>query len=397
VRFLRTSPLVVIFLTIFIEFMGNSLLVPILPYIVQVYRSDGATIGFLGASFSLAQFLASPVVGSFSDRWGRRPVLLSCLLISSVGYLIVGFAHTLALLFVGRIIGGLAAGVVTTAQAYVVDISKPEDRTKNFGVLGAAFGLGFILGPAIGAALFKISPEAPLFTAAILALANAVLAYYNLPESLAPENRQVTPTELNPFVQILKLLQNSELRPLVLGFALFNFAFAGYQNNFAVFTRDQFQWGADQNGLLFAYVGVVVSLVQGVLIRFAVPRFGEERLAITGLALCVVGIGSVAVVPSGFWLFVTSTILPLGVGLCMPSLRGIISRRTSEKEQGRVIGGTQALTSLGLVLGPLWAGLTFDHVSPIAPYWSCALWTLLALALVIPTLTGEVRPSASVK
>ncbi len=355
--------------------MGGSLLVPILPFIVERYRSDALTVGLLGASFSLAQFIVAPALGSLSDRYGRRALLISCVIGTGLGYLIMGFAHTIELLFIGRIIGGATGGVAAVAQAYVVDISKPEDRTKNFGLIGAAFGLGFILGPTLSGLLVPFGLEVPIFAAAAFSFANAVLGYFTLTESLPPEKRQpVRVADLNPFTQLWNLIQNAQVRGLLIGFFLFNFAFAGFQNNFAVFTDRQFNWGPEQNAQIFAYVGIISSIVQGGLIRVLLPRFGEARLALTGLALIAISIGGVALVPSGGWLFLTQALTPLGVGLCLPTLRGLISKAVSDSEQGRVLGGSQSLASLAAVLGPLWAGAVFDHWGVTSPYWTAALW-----------------------
>jgi MFS family permease len=304
-----------------------------------------------------------------------------------------GLANSLLWLFVGRIISGIAGGVVATAQAYIVDISSPEDRTKNFGLVGAAFGLGFIMGPTLGGMLSKVSLATPLYVACTLSLCNALLAYFNLPESLSVQKRQAIEVKaFNPLSQLGQLFQNAKIRPLLLGFMLFNFGFAGFQSNFATFNRDQFHWGTEQNAWLFAYIGLVSSAVQGGLIRQLLPHFGEQQLAIVGLVLTSLGTGGVAFVPSGAWLYLCSTLIALGVGLCMPTLRGLISKGVSQQEQGRTLGGMQALASLGLVLGPLWAGLVFDHIGYSAPYWTCGFWIGVGLLLAIPALSTP-RPS----
>ncbi|WP_245395602.1 MFS transporter [Anthocerotibacter panamensis] len=398
----RPSPIVFIFITIFIEFMGGSLLVPILPYIVERYSSDAFTIGLLSASFALAQFVAAPVLGAASDRFGRRPVLLWCVVGTGLGYLIFGLAGALWMLFLGRIIDGITGGVVSTAQAYIADISRAEDRAQNFGLVGAAFGLGFILGPAIGGILAEIDLNLPVFVAAALTLANVALGYVTLTESLPPEKRQVVPlAELNPLTQLANLVRNREVRLLMLGFFLFNFAFAGFQSVFAVFTRDRFAWGTRENAFLFAYIGLISSVVQGGLIRTLIPRYGETKLALTGLTLCALAMAGVAYVPTGGWLYGTQFLFALGVGLCLPTLRALISARATAQEQGRIIGGSQALVSLAMVLGPLWAGFIFDRIGFTAPYWSASFWMFSALGLIalalrrFPAVPVSARPPGS--
>lgn len=386
----KPSPIVFIFLTIFIEFMGGSLLVPLIPYIVGQFQSDGFVIGLLVSSFSLAQFLAAPSLGALSDRFGRRPVLLLSLLGTGVGYVVFGLAHSLAWLFVGRLICGVAGGVVATAQAYIADISTPETRTQNFGLVGAAFGLGFILGPAIGGFLAQFSLQLPIFVAAGLAWSNAVLGYFTVTESLPPEKRQaVAWGQINPLTQLTLLGRNPDVRPFLLGFFIFNFAFAGFQSNFAVFTRDRFNWQPSENAWLFAYIGLISSLVQGLLIRTLLPRFGDAALARWGLVLAGLSVTGVALVPSGAWLYATQGIFALGVGLCLPTLRGLLSQRASAQEQGRVIGGSQSLASLAMVLGPLWAGMVYDQVGYTAPYWSAGAGIGLALVLINGAMTAK--------
>lgn len=383
----RISPMLFIFLTIFIDFMGGSIIIPILPYIVERYRPDAFTVGFLEASFFLALFITAPTLGAISDRFGRRPVLLWCTFGTAISYALFGLANTLELLFFARITGGFTGGVLSTAQAYIADISKKEDFAKNFGILGAAFGLGFVLGPAIGGVLVQVNLNLPMLAAAGLALLNFILGYFTLPESLSASRRHpLALKEFNPLTQLENLASNSKVRDLVVAFFVFNFAFAGFQTNIAVLTRDHFDWSAGENALLFVYIGLVSSLVQGGLIRVLLARFSEERLALFGLGLAGLSMGSIALVAHETWLYLAVGVFAGGVGICLPTLRGLISARASAQEQGRVIGSTQALVSLAMVLGPLWAGFTFDHIGFAAPYWTGALWIMASLKMTTTAL-----------
>lgn len=381
----RISPLLFIFLTIFIDLLGIGLLIPVLPYIVAEYRADASTLGLLSSSYAIAQFLAAPVLGSISDRVGRRPVLLFSMLGTSIGYFVFGSAHALWVLFAARILDGITGGVVGTAQAYIADVSPPEDRAKNFGLIGMAVGLGFIFGPAIGGLLAQYSLNTPVFFSAGFALLNAIFGYFTLPESLKHrEEKPLSAGDFNPFRSLVQLFRRVSIRQLVLGFFLFNLAFAGFTNIFALYTKDQFQWGPGKVAGLFFLIGTMLALVQGGLIRKLLPRYGEANLTIWGLALSVLAFLAIPYVPNPAYLYGTQALLAVGVGIATPAIRAIISNRISDKEQGRVIGGTQGLTSLGQVLGPLWASAAYDFVGPKSPFLVAAAVFAFCLVLIVP-------------
>lgn len=383
----RVSPLVFIFLTIFIDLLGVGLLQPVLPFLVQKFRPDALTIGLLASTFSVAQFLAAPVLGAISDRYGRRPVLLFSMFGTAVGYFIFGFATALWLLFVSRLIDGATGAVVSSAQAYIADVSAPEDRTKNFGLVGAALGLGFIFGPAIGGFLGHFNLNWPVFFAGTCALLNTALGYFTLTESLAPENRrQLSRADLNPFRQLLGLFRDPRVRLLVTGFLLFNIAFAGFTGFFAVFLRDRFHWGPAEAAGLFACIGIALATVQGGLIRRLVPRFGEAKLVQYGLMIAMTAFLIVPLIQDAKWLYGTQVLLALGVGIAIPSLRGLVSNSVTGREQGKTIGGTQGLTSLSQMLGPLWATAAFDYLGAYTPFWIAIGLIAIALGFLMPGL-----------
>jgi DHA1 family tetracycline resistance protein-like MFS transporter len=376
-------PLIFIFLTIFLDLLGVGILVPVLPFIVAEFRSDALTVGLLSLTFAAAQFLASPVLGALSDRYGRRVVLLLSVLGTGAGYFLFGLAQTLWLLYLSRLIDGFTGGNISTAQAYIADVSPPEDRAKNFGLIGAAFGLGFIMGPAIGGMLSLWSLRAPAFAAGGLSLVTVALGYFLLPESLPPERRERRPfrvADLHPLGHLDETLRRPGLARLFTAIFAMSFAMAGLQSNYAVFTRERFGLGPQGNAWIFTLVGAVSVLVQGVLLR-RIPTAGHERrIATWGLLLMAGGFAATAFVPSVAWLYPATLLLAFGNASAAPMLTSEVSRTVSGVEQGKVLGSMQSVVSLTRILGPLWAGLVFDHVGHGAPYWTGALWVVAALA-----------------
>lgn len=350
---------------------------------MRQFRTDATTIGMLSLSFSAAQFLASPVLGVLSDRYGRRPVLLWSILGSAVGYLMFGMAASLAVMFAARILDGITGGNISTAQAYIADVTAAEDRAKNFGLIGAAFGLGFIFGPALGGLLAGISVAAPAYGAAVLALATALFGYVALPESLPEEARRRAPfswRELNPLTPLGAVTRRKSLQLLLASLFVLNFAFSGLQSNFAVFTLVRLNYSARQNALVFAYIGLVTAFVQGYLVRRFHRALGESRMAALGLGAMIAGFLGIATAKTAAQLYL-AIVGVAGVGLASSALTGQLSRRGAQHEQGQILGSMQSLLSLTRVFGPLYAGLVFDAAGPSAPYLSGALWLLVALWL----------------
>jgi DHA1 family tetracycline resistance protein-like MFS transporter len=403
----QRSPLIFIFLTVFIDLLGVGIVLPLLPFYVKIIEETSPAwmadnhaliVGALTASFSLFQFLFAPVLGALSDRFGRRPVLLLSLTGAGFSYILFGMAESfaplgavavLAVLFVSRIIAGITGGSISTAQAYIADITTPENRARGLGMIGAAFGLGFMLGPAIGGLLSTVSLSAPAFAAAALTFANVIFGYFRLPESLPAANRSATLASVNPFRRLQAVVNRQAIRPLLIGVLLLNLAFAGLQSNFAVFSDSRFGYGPTQIAFIFAFIGLMAVIMQGFLIRRLVPMFGEARLAIVGMALMTVGFALIAVVPVGWMLYPAVAVLSIGSGMATPSLTSLISRRVSPQEQGGVLGGTQALTSLTMIVGPLVAGLLFDAVGPASPYLAGALLIAGACAVLFVALRPE--------
>lgn len=365
--------------------MGAGILAPVIPFVVRPHRADGLTVGLLALAFSAAQFVSAPFLGAWSDRQGRRPVLLACLAGTAASYFLFGAAQSLPVLFAARLLAGFAGGSVTTAQAYIADISEPRDRAKNFGLIGAAFGLGFILGPALGGALSRVSLSAPAYAAGGLSLLTLVVAAATLHETLPQDrraNRAVQWRDLDPVSQICGALRRPAFSGLILATIALNFAMAGLQTNFPVFTHARFGLDASGNALLFAFLGLMAALTQGYLLRRLAARAGETSLAVAGSVLFALGFLVAAAATAVWMLYASVALSALGYGLAGPSLTGLISRRAGADEQGALLGTAQSASSLTRILGPVWAGAMFDRFGSGAPYWSGALFSLAAAGCV---------------
>lgn len=379
------SPRPFIFVAVFVDMIGYGIVVPLLPFYASEHASGAVLVGLLGSLYAAMQFVGGPFLGGLSDRAGRRPVLLLCLLGASLAYLLLGLADALPLLVAAVALAGLAGAALATAQAYIADVTPPEDRARGLGLVGAAFGLGLVTGPALGGLLSLYSLSAPAFAAAALAFCNVIFGFVVLPESLPARRRTKIPLlRLNPVSQLGRVLGMGSIRGLLLVVFLLNLSFAGLLVNFPLFTGARFGWGAAANAFFFAFVGLCAVLAQGFLLGKLQPRLGERRLLLGGLAAMALGLGPMPLVPFGPLLYPVVGVLAVGTGLAIPSLAATISRRVSEREQGRVMGGQQAILSLTLVLGPVVSGLAFDHLGVAAPYWIGSLLAMFALLVAAP-------------
>ena len=349
----KKAQLGIIFLTVFIDLIGFGIVIPILPLYAKHFGASESVNGLLVGSYSAMQFLFSPVLGKLSDRVGRRPVLLVSLLGTCVGFAIMGFAGSLLMLFVARIIDGISGGNISTAQSYIADITTPEERTKAMGLIGAAFGLGFVLGPAIGGILSAYSIAAPFLFASGLALVNAILVFIRLPESLSPEHR-VQPEDRAPISEVFK--HGWHLPALM---ASYFFAIAGFAmmtTNYALFTHERFGYNQAQNGYVFAFIGIIGALVQGGLLRRLVKTQSEKSLAILGVALLILGMAYLPLVHTLTTLLIATATIGIGNSFVTPTLNGLASRSAERTWQGRVIGLMQSSGSLARCLAPALAG-----------------------------------------
>jgi multidrug resistance protein len=389
----KKAQLGIIFLTVFIDLIGFGIVIPILPIYAQHFGANEMIIGLLLGTYSLMQFIFSPVLGKISDRVGRRPVLLVSLIATSVGFAVMGFASSILWLFVGRIIPGISGGNISTAQAYIADITSPEERSRAMGLIGAAFGLGFTLGPAIGGILSHYSIAAPFLFASGLALFNAILAFIRLPESLPAEHR-VSPEQRAPISQVF---QHGWHLPALMGSYFFSIAgFAIMTTIFALFTEVRFGYDSRQIGLVFGFIGIIGIIVQGGLLRQLLKRQSEKSLAVIGAIMLVAGMALLPGVHRLGSLLAVSAVIGIGNSLTTPTLNGLASRSAERSWQGRVIGLMQSSGSLARCIGPFIAGelllLDVDKLGhPLATYGrtpcyvgSVILFISLIIALRLP-------------
>jgi len=367
----------ILFLTVFIHLLGFGIIIPLLPYYAETYGATGLTVGLLTTSFSFSQFVFAPFWGRLSDRVGRRPILIGSLLLTGVSYLVYAAAGSLALLFASRILAGVAGAVLSTAQAYVADTTTPENRTKGMGLIGAAFGMGFIFGPAIGGVLSRWGFAAPAYASASLALAAAVFAFLRLPESLPREARAGAAARRSRTT-----LREALARPAVgtvLGlFFVATLCFSGMETILALFCQRFYGWGPHEIGYLFAYVGVVAASMQLGIVGALARRFGERALVRAGLALMGAAFVTAGLVPPLALFLLVMGAIAVASGLMTPSLSGLISIATPADEQGGILGVYQSLGSLARAAGPFLGGLAFDVVSPGAPLWMAGIGLGLA-------------------
>lgn len=389
------SPLAIIFLTVFIDLIGFGIIIPLTPFYAERFGGNAQTVALLSSSFSLMQFVFMPIWGRLSDRVGRRPILLLGLLGSAVSYLVFGLAGSLTLLFVSRIFAGIAGATVSTAQAFIADTTTPENRAKGMGLVGAAFGLGFIFGPALGGLLSRWGHQAPPFFAAALAAANFVAAWFLLPES-RPAHVPATARAAHSRLEALRNALGRPTLPVLLTiYVVVVAAFSGFETTFAFFAEKRFGFGEERIGYLFAYVGVVLAIVQGGLVGRAVKRFGERRLVPFGLVTMGVGLALIGTSHSLTQLFVANGVLAVGMGFNSPALSSLISRRSDAEDQGGVLGVSQGLASLARVGGPAWAGYLYDHWGMTSPYFSSALLVFVACGVAVMGLpAGRESPPA---
>jgi len=363
------TPLVIIFVTVFIDLLGFGIIIPLLPFYAESFHASAFAIGLLGTSFSLMQFLFSPVWGRWSDRVGRKPIILVGLLGSCLSYLGLALAPSLTFLFIARIVGGIAGANIPTAQAYVADVTTPENRAKGMGMVGAAFGLGFIFGPAIGGVLSRISPQTPMWFASALCLANFVAAWFLLPESRSVSALTKTLGRMEAFRHAAK---QPTLLLLLSLFFLVTLAFSGFEATFAIFSEAKFGFTASTIGFVFAFIGVVLAIVQGVLVGKVVKIIGERRLIPLAIFAIALGIGLIPFVWNVPTLLGALGVLALGMGFNNPSLTSMVSRLAEPDDQGGVLGLAASLSSLGRVVGPAWGGYLYDAYGMTTPYVSAA-------------------------
>jgi MFS family permease len=388
-RWSRPSTSLCAFITLLNDRLGESIVFPLLPFLLASFTSNGRTLGLLAGSYAIAQFAFTPLIGALSDRYGRKPVIGICVAGSVLGLGLfaltvsinwqsipwaAGTSLPLILLFVARLIDGVSGGTAATAGAVLADISTPDNRAKAFGLIGVAFGLGFILGPAFGGLLAGVNVILPVWAATGFAVLNLLLVVSLLPETHPPEARLALPRkrDLNPFTALRKVFTNPQVRRLCGAFFLFFLAFNGFTAVLVLYFKQAFNWGPSLAATAFLVVGVVATVVQGGLIGPLVKQFGEWRLTLAGLGFVIAGCLLIPLANSDnakVVVFSAVAVLALGTGLVTPCLRALVSRRLDDSGQGAALGSLQGLQSLGSFIGPPLAGLAYDVIGQRSPFW----------------------------
>ena len=355
----------VIFFTVLIDLIGFGIVLPILPFYAQRFGAAGLGYGGVIGVFSLMQFVATALLGKLSDRIGRRPVLLTTMLVNAVGYTLFAFAGSYWVLFLSRVVSGFAGGNISAAQAYMADITTPAERSRGMGVVGAAFGIGFSIGPAIGGFAARFGTAAPGLVAVALSLANFVSAYFILPESLKPELR--VKRRLFDLAHIGEAISRPRLRPLMIVWALVPLAFAGYTVALPLHAAAALGWKERELAILFTIIGVTAASVQGYFFGKIVRRVGERTLVIAGTFGMAVAIAVVPFLPGSALLYGWTFILAVSNSVFAPAATGLVSVYADPNEQGTVLGAAQAIGALGRTAGPPLIGTVYD-VSAIASF-----------------------------
>ena len=396
----RNAALGFIFITILVDVIGLGIIIPVVPKLIENLTGESISEasrygGWLVFSFAIMQFIFSPILGGLSDRFGRRPVLLLSLLGLGLDYILHAYAPSIVWLFVGRLLAGVMGASITTATAYIADISTPEKRAQNFGLIGAAFGLGFIIGPVIGGVCSKWGPSVPFLVAAGLTLINVLYGYFVLPESLLKENqRKFEWKRANPIGSLKHLKKYPVVSGLVASLVLIYIASHAVQSNWSYYTIFKFNWDAEMVGYSLAAVGVLVSLVQGFLIRIINPKLGVNKSIYLGIALYSIGLILFGIAWQSWMMFAFLLPYCLG-GIAGPALQGLISNQVPNTEQGELQGALTSLISLTSIIGPLIMTNLFAYATaknsmfylPGAPFYLAAALMLFSGYLAARTLS----------
>lgn len=369
------SPLLAIFLIVSVDVLGLTIILPLLPFYAEKLGASPAVVGLLVSTYAFCQLIAGPLLGRMSDHMGRRPLLLVSQLGTFIGFLILAYANALWLVFLSRIIDGATAGNLSLAQAYISDVTKPEERAKSFALIGIAFGMGFLLGPAISGFLVQYSYQYPIFAAAALSATSILATYFLLPQS-TPATGEPRKFTILDWGNYIRYFRQPELGPLLWQFLGFALTFSLFMTGFPLFAERRFVWnghpfGAKEVGYVYAYLGFLGVILQGGLIGRLVKMFGEINLVRAGFFVAMAGLAALAFTHSIPLMLVVAAAASLGTGMNRPALTSLITQRADRSEQGVVLGLTQSLNSIAAISAPAVAGLLIDHSL-------LAAWALLA-------------------
>jgi len=388
---LNRSPSAVLFLTVFIDLLGFGIVLPLLPYYADSYGASPFAITLLSASYSLMQFLFTPIWGRLSDRYGRRPLIMISLAGSCLGFLIFGLASSIGVLFFGRIVAGIAGAIIPTTQAYIADITPPSERAKGMGLIGAAFGLGFILGPAIGGILAPYGYDKPILLASALAGTNLIFAYFRLPESLTEAARSRARSRPLDLKSLGEALSHPRITPLLVVYLVVIFAFSNMEATFGLLNMHRYGLSARQTGYLFSFIGILMSIMQGVLVGRLVRRLGERKLIVAGTFTMIFGLGLMPFSPNMLVYCLILGLVSFGAGINNPSITSLLSRSCELDEQGGVMGIAQSIASLGRIFGPMWGGYAFGTFGIASPFITAGMFMTLAFLLSVFGLKNHLQ------
>ncbi len=392
----------IIFFTVFLYLIGFGIIIPILPLLGEELGGNATQVGLLMSIFSLMQFVFAPMWGFFSDKHGRRPILVGCLLGEALTYIWFAFSRDYYSLFFARLLAGFFGASLSTASAYISDITPPEERSKGMAIIGAAFGLGFVIGPALGGALIQLGhvlyPDTPIMGSTIASLFVSILcfitfifAYFKLPESLPIEKRNNShdnklfskdKNKPNRILLVFSKLKIPVLNTLIISFFCNTFAMASMEATLVLYVGKKFGWTFEKVSYGFAYIGIIMIITQGFLVRRFISKIGERLMASMGLSLFSLGMLLIALANSIEFLAVAMTFLALGNGLSNPSLMGSISLASPSTEQGVNLGVTQSISALGRIVGPIFGSLLYQNVSEPSPFLFAAILGGIGLAII---------------
>jgi DHA1 family tetracycline resistance protein-like MFS transporter len=383
---LRKSPLVPIFLIVSVDVLGLTIILPLLPFYAEHFGASPTVVGLLVSTYAFCQLIAGPMLGRLSDRTGRRPLLLVSQMGTFIGFLILAFANSLWLVFLSRIIDGLTAGNLSLAQAYISDVTQPEERAKSFGLIGIAFGMGFLIGPGISGYLSQFGYQYPILVAAGLSLTSILATYFLLPTTKPVASDDAVPRKftLLDWGNYVRYFRQPGLAPLLWQFFAFTFTFSMFMSGFALFAERRFTWqgrpfGPREVGFVLAYLGFLGVILQGGLIGRLVKAFGEQKLLRAGFFLGMVGLAALGFTYTIPMLLVFSAISSSGTGVVRPVATSLITQKASRSEQGVVLGLTQSLNSVSAIIAPAISGLLIDH--SLLTAWALAAAAICGIAL----------------
>lgn len=375
----NNKSLITIFLIVFIDLLGFGIILPLLPYIAERYQATPLTIGILSAAYSLFQLISSPILGRLSDRFGRKKLLIISQIGSALGYLLLGLAGSLPLLFLSRIIDGITGGNISIAQAYIADVTTKENRAQGMGLIGAAFGLGFIFGPAIGGALSKISYSAPAYFATAISLLTVVTTVFLLKETVNEKKAITSKRTKISFSELKKILSTYPIGLLIFIFFFLNTAFSIMQGNFALWTQKTFNFDPGQNGWFFTYIGILAVIIQMQVLPRVVKKYHETKILTASLIFMFLGLILIPLSRHPDFLYVALFFLPLGNGLANPTVQAMASENVPKEEYGGTLGILQSAGSFGRILGPIIGGEIFQTFGKDQAFYFSGSIILIAL------------------